>query len=92
MILQGVDDVDARDDSLVRQGGLGDLMVSAAMDDWTDVDDIRIGIALDSWHPTHGTRITDERNTELRCVGAHVRKENGTATAVDFLEARLLPA
>ncbi|WP_019171814.1 saccharopine dehydrogenase family protein [Pseudaminobacter salicylatoxidans] len=49
-------------------GGLGDLLVSAVIGDWTDVDDIRIGIALDSWHPTRGTRITGERNTAQRLV------------------------
>lgn len=49
-------------------GGFGDLLVSAAMEGWVDVDEIRIGIALDSWHPTKGTRITGERNTAQRLV------------------------
>lgn len=47
-------------------GGLGDLLVTTAVGDWDHVDAIRIGIALDSWHPTAGTRITGARNTAPR--------------------------
>jgi Saccharopine dehydrogenase NADP binding domain len=47
-------------------GGLGDLLATAAMGDWTSVDDLRIAIALDSWLPTQGTRRTGERNTAHR--------------------------
>lgn len=47
-------------------GGLGDLLATAAMGDWTSVDDLRIAIALDSWLPTQGTRRTGERNTAQR--------------------------
>lgn len=49
-------------------GGFADLLVTAAMGDWSAVDEIRIGIALDSWHPTPGTRLTGERNTARRLV------------------------
>ncbi len=49
-------------------GGLADLLVTALIADWDAVDDIRIGIALDSWHPTEGTRITGARNTAHRLV------------------------
>lgn len=49
-------------------GGFADLLVTAAMDDWNVVDDIMIGIALDSWLPTPGTRLTGERNTARRMV------------------------
>ncbi|SNS78568.1 saccharopine dehydrogenase family protein [Sphingopyxis indica] len=49
-------------------GGLGDLLATAAMGDWDAADEIRIGIALDSWHPTAGTRITGERNQARRQV------------------------
>ena len=34
------------------------------------VDDIRIRIALDSWLPTQGTRMTGARNTAPRLVVA----------------------
>jgi short subunit dehydrogenase-like uncharacterized protein len=49
-------------------GGLADLLATAVTDGWDAVDDIRIGIALDSWHPTEGTRITGARNTAHRLV------------------------
>ncbi|MDB5418670.1 MAG: saccharopine dehydrogenase [Phenylobacterium sp.] len=47
-------------------GGLSDLLVTAAMGDWTQADEARIGIALDSWRPTEGTRVTGRRNTVPR--------------------------
>jgi short subunit dehydrogenase-like uncharacterized protein len=49
-------------------GGFADLLASAAMGDWDSADEIRIGIALDSWHPTQGTRITGAKNTAPRLV------------------------
>lgn len=47
-------------------GGLADLLATAAMGSWTSADAVDIGIALDSWRPTRGTRITGERNTARR--------------------------
>jgi short subunit dehydrogenase-like uncharacterized protein len=44
-------------------GGLADLLVTAAAGDSERVDEIRIVVALDSWQPTLGTRITGYRNT-----------------------------
>jgi short subunit dehydrogenase-like uncharacterized protein len=49
-------------------GGLGDLLATAAMGDWASANEIRIGIALDSWRPTLGTRLTGQRNTATRLV------------------------
>ena len=49
-------------------GGLSDLLATAAMDDWPDADEICIAIALDSWKPTQGTRLTGKRNTGPRFV------------------------
>ena len=49
-------------------GGFADLLATAAMGDWESADEIRVGIALDSWHPTEGTRITGRRNTARRLV------------------------
>lgn len=43
-------------------GGLGDLLATAAMGDWADADEVSLYIALDSWHPTAGTRRTGQRN------------------------------
>src|SRR5215510_14209554 len=49
-------------------GGLGDLLATAAMGDWPDVDEICVAVALDSWKPTRGTRLTGKRNTGRRFV------------------------
>jgi short subunit dehydrogenase-like uncharacterized protein len=47
-------------------GGLGDLLATATLGDWTSADDLSIAIALDSWRPTLGTRVTGARNTAQR--------------------------
>ncbi|HVA28245.1 MAG TPA: saccharopine dehydrogenase NADP-binding domain-containing protein [Candidatus Baltobacteraceae bacterium] len=44
-------------------GGLGDLLATYAMGDWTRADRIDLAIALNSWRPTLGTRRTGQRNT-----------------------------
>lgn len=51
-------------------GGLADLLATAALDDWPDADAIDIAVALDSWHPTAGTRLTGARNHYRRLVVA----------------------
>jgi hypothetical protein len=51
-------------------GGLGDLLTTAVLGDWISVDDIQLAIALDSWKPTLGTRLTGQRNTARRLVVA----------------------
>jgi hypothetical protein len=56
-------------------GGLTDLVATAAMGDWTTADEIRIAIALDSWQPTLGTRLTGERNTTRRFVFSNNKLE-----------------
>jgi len=47
-------------------GGLSDLLATAAMGDWPDADEICVAVALDSWKPTRGTRLTGKRNTGRR--------------------------
>lgn len=47
-------------------GGLADLLVTAAASGWDAPDEVLVGVALDSWHPTAGTRITGQRNTAPR--------------------------
>jgi hypothetical protein len=47
-------------------GGLGDLLATYAMGDWSQADHIDIAIALSSWWPTRGSRRTGERNTAPR--------------------------
>jgi len=49
-------------------GGFCDLLATAAMGDWDRADAVSIGIALDSWLPTLGTRNTGRRNTAQRLV------------------------
>lgn len=48
-------------------GGLADLLTTAATGG-RPAEEIRIGIALDSWHPTPGTLITGRRNTGPRLM------------------------
>lgn len=47
-------------------GGLSDLLATAAMKGWDLADRIEVAVALDSWMPTRGTRLTGERNTGSR--------------------------
>jgi uncharacterized protein YbjT (DUF2867 family) len=54
--------------SMAFYGGLADLLATAAIGEWTEVDEIRTAVALDSWHPTSGTRLTGKRNTFRRVV------------------------
>ena len=56
-------------------GGLADLLATAAMEDWITADEINIAVALDSWHPTQGTRLTGRRNTAQRMIVANGRLE-----------------
>jgi uncharacterized protein YbjT (DUF2867 family) len=51
---------------LAFYGGFGDLLATAAMDDWTAADEIRVAIALDGWNPTRGTRLTGQRSAGRR--------------------------
>lgn len=47
-------------------GGLGDLLATAAMGDWTEADEAHIAYALSSWHPTTGTRLSGAVSRERR--------------------------
>ncbi|WP_049564525.1 saccharopine dehydrogenase family protein [Nonomuraea sp. SBT364] len=57
-------------------GGLGDLLTTAAMDDWTTADEAHIAYGLDSWHPTAGTRAAGVVSRQRR-DGRRVRFANG---------------
>jgi short subunit dehydrogenase-like uncharacterized protein len=54
-------------------GGLADLLASAALDGAIDADAVDIAVALDGWQPTHGTRVTGERNHYPRRYIEHGR-------------------
>lgn len=47
-------------------GGLGDLLATAAMGDWSQADEITLAYVLSSWKPTLGTRATIRAAEERR--------------------------
>ncbi|WP_395571857.1 saccharopine dehydrogenase family protein [Streptomyces sp. BK79] len=57
-------------------GGLGDLLVTAAMGDWTEADEVHVAYGLNNWHPTPGTRIAGQVSAERR-GGRRVRFTQG---------------
>ncbi|MEO7433174.1 MAG: saccharopine dehydrogenase NADP-binding domain-containing protein [Dokdonella sp.] len=54
--------------SMAFFGGLADLLATAAAGDWIAIDTIEVAVALDSWHPTVGTRLTGQRNHYPRLI------------------------
>lgn len=57
-------------------GGLGDLLVTAAMDDWTAADEAHVAYGLSSWHPTAGTLAAGQVSRQRR-GGRRVRYAGG---------------
>ncbi|NES14893.1 MULTISPECIES: trans-acting enoyl reductase family protein [Micromonospora] len=57
-------------------GGLGDLLVTTAMGDWTAADEAHIAYGLSSWHPTAGTLASGVVSRERR-DGRRVRYTGG---------------
>lgn len=57
-------------------GGLGDLLATAAMGDWTSADEVHVAYGLSGWHPTPGTRAAGRLSRERRS-GRRVRYTNG---------------
>jgi len=57
-------------------GGLGDLLVTAAMAEWTAADEVHVAYGLSSWRPTAGTRVAGEVSHERR-AGRRVRFTGG---------------
>ncbi|MGW2200722.1 saccharopine dehydrogenase family protein [Streptomyces sp. NPDC001774] len=47
-------------------GGLGDLLATAALRDWSNADEVHIAYGLSSWHPTAGTRLSGAVSRERR--------------------------
>jgi saccharopine dehydrogenase-like NADP-dependent oxidoreductase len=62
-------------------GGLADLLATAAMSDWVSADEILIAVALDSWKPTRGTRLTGQRNPGKRFIFTGGKLERGDPPA-----------
>ncbi|WP_411881515.1 saccharopine dehydrogenase family protein [Polaromonas sp. YR568] len=71
-------------------GGLGDLLATAAMGDWTSADDISIAYGLNSWKPTAGTlvagQVSRQRRDGRRVVfaGGKIAYVTGTAPAAEW--------
>ncbi|MDF1502365.1 hypothetical protein, partial [Roseisolibacter sp. H3M3-2] len=61
--------------SMAFYGALGDLLATAAMDDWPDADAVTLSYALDRWWPTGGTRATARRSAGRHLVYAGGRLE-----------------
>jgi saccharopine dehydrogenase-like NADP-dependent oxidoreductase len=57
-------------------GGLGDLLVTAAMGEWTTAAEAHIAYGLSSWHPTTGTLVSGKVSGERR-NGRRVRYTAG---------------
>jgi NAD(P)-dependent dehydrogenase (short-subunit alcohol dehydrogenase family) len=57
-------------------GGLGDLLATAAMGEWTSADSVHVAYGLSSWHPTPGTRVAGKVSHERR-GGQRVRFRDG---------------
>ncbi len=66
-------------------GGLGDLLATAAMGNWTTADEICIAYGLSSWKPTLGTRaagqVSRQRRAGRRIVFTRGRMEFRTDDA-----------
>lgn len=56
-------------------GGLADLLATAAMGSWAEADEIDVAVALDTWRPTLGTRLTGKRNSGRRFVVSNNKLE-----------------
>lgn len=57
-------------------GGLGDLLVTAAMGEWTAADSVDVAYGLSSWRPTAGTREAGQVSHDRR-GGRRVRFADG---------------
>jgi len=63
-------------------GGLGDLLVTAAMGPWTTADVAHVAYGLSSWHPTAGTREAGQVSHQRR-AGRRVRFTDGALEYYD---------
>ncbi|MBC9714767.1 saccharopine dehydrogenase NADP-binding domain-containing protein [Streptomyces sp. TRM66268-LWL] len=71
-------------------GGLGDLLATAAMGDWTAADEAHVAYALSNWHPTEGTRLSGAVSRErrgafrLRYSGGRWERRTDAAPAAEW--------
>ncbi len=69
-------------------GGLGDLLVTAALGERTTADEVHVAYGLNSWHPTSGTRVAGRVSHDRR-AGRRVRFRNGALEYHDDKPTRL---
>ncbi|WP_199509526.1 saccharopine dehydrogenase NADP-binding domain-containing protein [Nucisporomicrobium flavum] len=71
-------------------GGLGDLLVTAAMGDATSADEVHVAYGLSSWHPTGGTlaagRVSSGRRggRRIRYAGGRLQLHDDPVSTVDW--------
>ncbi|OJF15873.1 saccharopine dehydrogenase family protein [Couchioplanes caeruleus] len=55
-------------------GGLGDLLVTTAMGNWTSADEVHVAYGLSSWYPTDGTLASGVVSAQRRggALSAHL--------------------
>jgi Saccharopine dehydrogenase NADP binding domain len=63
-------------------GGLGDLLATAAMGDWTAAGEAHVAYGLSSWHPTAGTRAAGAVSRQRR-GGRRLRYAGGRLEYLD---------
>ena len=63
-------------------GGLGDLLATTAMGDWTAADEVHVAYGLSSWHPTAGTRAAGAVSRQRR-GGRRLRYAGGRLEYLD---------
>jgi len=68
-------------------GGLGDLLATAAMGEWTAADEVHVAYGLSSWRPTEGTREAGRVSHERR-GGRRLRFTGGALQHHDDALAR----
>jgi hypothetical protein len=71
-------------------GGLGDLLATAAMGDWTTADEVHVAYGLSGWHPTPGTlsagRVSSERRDgrRLRYAGGRLEHRDDALPTLEW--------
>ncbi|MDG4810993.1 saccharopine dehydrogenase NADP-binding domain-containing protein [Micromonospora sp. WMMD1120] len=71
-------------------GGLGDLLATAAMGDWTAADEVHVAYGLTSWHPTGGTLASGAVSTQrrggrrLRFTGGRLRHHDDALPTLEW--------
>lgn len=71
-------------------GGLGDLLATAAMGDWTAADEVHVAYGLSGWHPTPGTlaagRVSRERrgSKRIRYAGGRLEHRDDAPPALEW--------